>query len=453
MAEKTRLARLIGGVEQCMLLGLWLVLVMGLFFPWENFVNPQGDELGATQVHGFGASQAINYISYACILLLSLSRWKGVLKALWLAWPILILCGWILISTRLLPDPSKSGATRFLIFVIFSAYIACRYDSLQFVGFLTRGFAFAVAASLAVMVLVPRLGFSNIGGDYVNAWRGAFTHKNWLGAAMSLGVIISGYSYHMRANHRFFSGITFLGCLFLLVMSRSASALISTFASMLVAIIGGVVQSKRTPVLRAFGLIFLGGAVIVLLVLPLLDFSLSHLPRIAGRSSDLTGRTELWHAVWAAIRESPLIGHGYGFWDQPSVARSNIWLAANWEAPHAHNNWLDAALQLGLVGVVITAFIWLSALRRAMWLVFMQYGHGALLYLVILCNCLSRSVAETVTFSPALVSLFWWVISYMYIARLAHQRAAARKSLPHEPTAWSDRGRPAGQNPVPELLP
>jgi O-antigen ligase len=454
MAGQTRLGKLLSGTEQSLLLILWLTLIMQLFTPWENFVNPQREALGnSVGKESSGLTQAINITSYVCILVLSLVNWKGVIRSLWLAWPILILCGWILLSTVWLPDPTKSGAGRFLFTVLFSGYVASRYDSLQFVSFLTRGFAAAIVASLAVMVLVPRLGFSNIGGDYVNAWRGAFTHKNWLGAAMSLGIVVSGYSYIARANHRLLSGLTFLGCLFLLIMSRSATALVSTFAAGLVAVIGGAIQSKRAPVLRAFALIGLGIAAVFLITVPLgmFDINLKHLPQLAGRSGDLTGRTAVWRAVWAAIRERPIVGYGYGFWEQPSVARSNIWLSANSEPPHAHNNWLDATLQLGLVGLVITAYIWVSALRRGMWLVFVRYGQGALFFLIILFSCLARSVVETVTFAPALVALFWWVISYIYIARIFYRRIAVAKSIPREP-ARLGRAEPTGSDPVRDAL-
>jgi O-antigen ligase len=417
-------------IEQYLLLILWLLLIMGLFFPWENFVNPQGDALtDSSGQQGFRVSHAVLMISYACVLLLSVLRWRAVSSTLWLAWPVLILCAWILLSVAWGPDPAVSlnRAARFVITVIFSAYVASAYDSQRFVGLLTRGFAVTVLASLAVMVLSPKLGHSNMGGGYENAWRGAFTHKNWLGAAMSLGVIVSGYSYVIRANNRAISVITFLGCLFLLIMARSATALIAMAASVMVIIVGGALQSNRAPVLRFFALLGLVVLITVLITLPLglIDINLHDLPKIAGRSSTLTGRTDLWRAVWAAIQARPFMGYGYGFWDQPSVMRSNIWLGVNWEAPHAHNNWLDAALQLGLVGVVITAFIWISALWRGMWLVFVRYGHGALFFLAILFNCLSRSVVETVTFSPGLVSLFWWVICCIFLARIAHQRNAA----------------------------
>jgi O-antigen ligase len=418
MSSQTRLQWIVGTSEEGILLVIWLVQVMGLFFPWEIFVNPGGDALGESMGKGgFGVSQAVNYASYGVIVLLCMLRWKQVLRALGQALPFLILCGWIIFSTLSLHDPSKSGVSRFLILVIFSAYIAAKYDSLEFVGFLTRGFVIAVIASLVVMVAIPRLGLSNIGGDYINAWRGAFTHKNWLGAAMSLGVFVSGYSFIMRVNQRWVSGLCFLGCLFLLGMSSSATAWLSTAASLGVLVIGGAIQSERVPVLRFFAFFALAVFAIVLMIFPLVDLDLRHLPRIAGRSADLTGRTELWHAVWAAVRERPWFGHGYGIWDQPSVTRSNIWLASNWQAPHAHNNWLDAALQLGLIGVVISVFIWLSAIRRALWLVLVRYRHGSLFYLAVIFDCLTRSAVETVTFAPVLVSLFWWVITYIYIGR------------------------------------
>jgi exopolysaccharide production protein ExoQ len=448
MAEQTRSQALISILEQGVLLSLWLVLVMGLFSPWENFTNPRGDALGVA-VGEEKVTHAINILAYVCISLLCLMRWKAVVKTLWLARPILILCGWILLSVFSLRDPAKSGAVRYLMIVGLSAYVASRYDSVQFVGLLTRGFAVAVLASVAVAVLVPRLALSNIGGGYQSALRGAFTHKNWLGSAMSFGVLVSGYSYAVRANRRLFSGLTFLGCLLLLVLSRSATAWISTAAAILVLAVGGAIQSKRAPVLRVFALIGLGLAVVFLITLPLgifdinLDDLLKDMPRLAGRSSDLTGRTAVWHAVWAAIRDRPFLGHGYGFWDQPSMARTNIWLAAQWEVPHSHNDWLDAGLQLGLVGVVLIAFIWLVSLRRAMWLVFVRYGHGALFFLAILFSCLTRSAAETVMFAPALFVLFWWVTIYIYIARISHLRAAA-KAESHEGSGGigESHGRP-----------
>jgi O-antigen ligase len=456
MSARTRSEKLIAFCEQALLLGVWLVLIHGLFSPWENFVNPQGDALGAGE-QGSPISHAISIASYAGVALLFLCHVKGVIKTLLGAWPILVLCGWAVVSVAMLHEPGKSGVLRFLLIVLLSGYVAYRYDTRELVGFLTRATAIALLASLAVMVAAPHLGYSNIGGGYQGAWRGAFTHKNWLGSAMSFGIIVAGYSYIVRANHRLLSGVTFLGCVALLLLSRSATSLISTVAAVFVVMTGAAIQSRRAPVLRIFALLGLGIAVLVLMALPLgvlgIDLSdvIQAVPKLAGRSSDLTGRTGVWHAVWKAIGDRPFMGYGYGFWDQPSVARANIWLSADWTVPHAHNNWLDAWLQLGIVGVLITALIWIAALGRAMGLVFARYGHGALFYLTILVSCLARSAVETTTFAPALLGLFWWVIAYIYTARMARERSLVAREPPRE-AAHVDLDAAAGRTAAGEAL-
>src|SRR5690606_33883518 len=73
-----------------------------------------------------------------------------------------------------------------------------------------------------------------------------------------------------------------------------------------------------------------------------------------GRDATLTGRTLLWVLVLGEIRERPWLGYGYGGywlgWDGPSAF---VWQAVGWMPPSAHNGYLDAVLDLGLVGLVI----------------------------------------------------------------------------------------------------
>jgi O-antigen ligase len=322
---------------------------------------------------------------------------------------------------------------RFFAFVVFSAYLVSRYDTTEFVAFLTRGFALSVLASFAVMLLVPRLGHSNLAGGYQTAWRGAFTHKNWLGSAMSVGIFVA-------ANSRLLAVFTVLGGTALLLMSRSATSLIALGASLLTAIGGLALQSegKKSP-LRGIALLAIGVAIVGLLVFPLLDIEISKLPRIIGRSSDLTGRAEVWRAVKMAIHDKPLTGYGYGFWSMPSVMKNNIWTSAGWEVPHAHNTWLDAWLQLGLIGVLLTGLVWLLAVWRAAWLALVINAKGAIFLLGLLLGCLSRSAAETVMFAPALTSLFWLLTSYMYVGRIARERRLEKKIAAPEPRSILNR--------------
>jgi len=439
---KSPLVRLFAVTEQLLLLFIWLVLVMNLFFTWQNFVNPLGDAIGDTRSAPDTLSHNILLAMYFVIFVLSLTRIKLMIRTLLENGLLLVLSLWILLSITWGSDPAtaSSAVIRFLVFVVFSAYLVSRYDTTEFVAFLTRGFAFSVFASFAVMVLVPRLGHSNIAGGYQNAWRGAFTHKNWLGAAMSVGIVVAAYSYHLRANSRLLAAFTFLGGLVLLFMSRSATSLIATATSLLVAIGGLALQSegKKSP-LRGIALLAIAVAIVGILVFPLLDIEIGKLPKIIGRSSDLTGRAEVWRAVKMAIHDRPLTGYGYGFWSMPSVMKDNIWTSAGWEVPHAHNTWLDAWLQLGLIGLLLTGLVWLLAVWRAAWLALVSNAKGALFLLTILLGCLSRSAAETVMFAPALTSLFWLLTAYMYVGRINRERRLEKKIAAPEPRSILNR--------------
>jgi O-antigen ligase len=432
MAAQTRLSRFVMILEQSVVVIFWLIIVMNMFFSWEQWSHPVGDKLGDAHVHTDPLSRAIYIVLAGAVGLLVLIHWRGVLRTLFLNWPVLIFCAWILASCTWGVDlkVGLDSAARFYLTVLFAACVVSRYDPAQFAALLTRGFAIAVFCSLGVMAVAPSLGYSNIGGGYANAWRGAFVHKNWLGSAMAIGVIVAGYSYAVRANRRYFAGCTFLGCLFLLIMSHSATSWLATAAVFGVALCGLGLQSRgRSAPLRLFAFIALGFITVGALLYPLADIDLKALPRLIGRSSDLTGRAEVWRAVEMAIRSRPLTGYGYGFWGNDSVIKSDIWLSAKWMVPHAHNTWLDAWMQLGLIGLVMTVLLWFAALARSMRLVVLRYGHASLLFLLILVSCLSISFAETIMFAPAVQALFWFMVSYMYIDRIARQRRAEAKSV------------------------
>jgi O-antigen ligase len=75
-----------------------------------------------------------------------------------------------------------------------------------------------------------------------------------------------------------------------------------------------------------------------------------------GRDATLSGRTDIWNAVWNSIMQRPLLGYGYAaFWRGLQGASADIILELGWAVPHAHSGILDLWLQLGLVGVIIFA--------------------------------------------------------------------------------------------------
>jgi len=69
------------------------------------------------------------------------------------------------------------------------------------------------------------------------------------------------------------------------------------------------------------------------------------LAQIFGRGETLTGRTEIWNSLLPYVQKHFILGYGYGgFWT--TSLRTSI-------ASHAHNGYLDAILNLGIVGLIL----------------------------------------------------------------------------------------------------
>jgi exopolysaccharide production protein ExoQ len=85
-----------------------------------------------------------------------------------------------------------------------------------------------------------------------------------------------------------------------------------------------------------------------------------------GRTSTLSGRTDIWAAV-IPMATNPLVGAGFeSFWLNPRV-HARLWdLFPNLPLNEAHDGYLEVYLNLGWVGVALIVLILADAYRRAM---------------------------------------------------------------------------------------
>lgn len=76
-----------------------------------------------------------------------------------------------------------------------------------------------------------------------------------------------------------------------------------------------------------------------------------------GKDVTLTGRTFLWDHALSSIADHPLLGVGYqAYWQPGNPGAEELWLFAgitNKYGFHFHNTYLQVAVDLGLVGLVI----------------------------------------------------------------------------------------------------
>jgi exopolysaccharide production protein ExoQ len=113
-----------------------------------------------------------------------------------------------------------------------------------------------------------------------------------------------------------------------------------------------------------------------------------------GRDMTFTGRTEIWKLLIPIAKNHPVLGMGYGsFWIHPQLP----WPGLN----EGHNGYLDVALELGGVGLVLLGafFIWFyRSARQALsqsfdWAAF----NICFLLMAVIHNCTESSFVRSTT--------------------------------------------------------
>ncbi|MEJ1091111.1 O-antigen ligase family protein [Microbacterium istanbulense] len=177
-------------------------------------------------------------------------------------------------------------------------------------------------------------------------------------------LIVFGVLFVARARRRGALLVWAALALVLLVKAASATVYLSALVVLVVltaALLARAATSprKRRNVYIGFGAVALVGVVAAWVLRDaLLD--------VLGKGSDLTGRIEIWNAVWARAAERPVFGNGFSSPWVPWDPTFDGWILNHGITVfHAHNMWLDVFLQLGVVGVILMAIAWLALLWRS----------------------------------------------------------------------------------------
>jgi O-antigen ligase len=211
-------------------------------------------------------------------------------------------------------------------------------------------FRIMVVLNLACVLFFPSYGISNT-ADSQGEWQGIFGYKNVLGSMMAMSVLVE---WHLPADTRFSKFIKWLALLVstvLLVFSSSITPLVALLGSLLfIEIYKFANQWLRIPlyaIVLTILLIIASGMTVLLL-------DSERLTGALGRSSNLTGRTEIWSMVLSYIPERPVLGYGYsGFWSGSSPEELAVEQAMGTSVMYSHNGYLEILLNLGGVGFLL----------------------------------------------------------------------------------------------------
>lgn len=212
---------------------------------------------------------------------------------------------------------------------------------------LVRALSWSSAAACLVVIAV-----SAVTGNvhlFDPSWRlGSEGHENQIAQIAAIGSLTLWLT---RGNKQIWLGRFQWLCLLIptasvAILTKSRTTLVALAVALLVC---GFIEYRRQRRVLTLALVAAGVAL-------LLAISSGHLFWTRGASQaeleTLSGRQELWKAVWGEASSSVLAGKGYGaFWTGGTV----VIIAGAWAPTTAHNGYLDMLAELGILGLGMIA--------------------------------------------------------------------------------------------------
>ena len=249
--------------------------------------------------------------------------------------------------------------------------------------------------------------------------QGILGNSNLLAMIALYGVIVFGVQLASGARRR--SGYAWLA-LAVLVLALTRSSTVLAAALVTVVVLGLALLARRISA-RARVVLGLGvvagaagvSAAVTAASAPILEF--------LGKSSDLTGRFDIWAAVSELALQKPVVGWGWiSYWAPWVDPFTDLALRGGVRYLQAHNAYLDVWFQLGLIGLAIFLCLIVSTTARAWWAAIDRPQREAgsplpfqaldLLPLLIVAALLTQSLAE----SRILLEGGWVLLAVLAIA-------------------------------------
>lgn len=264
---------------------------------------------------------------------------------------------------------------------------------------LRRGAYLLVPFSIIVIKYFREIGVQYDWSGTGVSWCGLSTSKNTLGQLAMTSALCFVWSiarnWKKKRPWAIFDYLYLAMSLYLLKGSDDALSVtsLSVFGvGFFIFLISFYLRNKPPVASRALTVscVFILGILSILLVHTLSPFRqdsiLGTVIRGLGRDMTISGRTDIWTDVLKVASRNPLFGVGYGgFW----IGRTaNIpWdEQLSWVLGEGHNGYLDAYLQIGLIGVLLVLAVAFSARPRIIqsFAADFEYGRYRMTFLVVI---------------------------------------------------------------------
>lgn len=304
------------------------------------------------------------------------------------------------------------------VVTLYAAYLLIRFALNEIVRLFALAYVGSAFLNLALVFGLPQYGLD--GGD---RWIGVYSQKNALGFAAVAAIPILLTAARDHRKHRLLYYLGALGQVALLAGSQSKTMLMATICTVALMVVYRGFRARKT----------LRGAVIFGLVSTSALFSafatanIALLADILDKDVTLTGRTVLWGDLWPIFLEQPILGVGYGAaFDGYFSPVHEVWIQNRWDPTHAHNALLQTGLELGVVGIALTLFIFVRALSRATQTVRDVPGSVGIWPLAYLSTAVLISISESGVLSNNTAWLLYVLAVFSTAAQEKQRRAQGR---------------------------
>lgn len=322
------------------------------------------------------------------------------------------------------PAGTAWKAFALVLTTILGVYLATSFDGRELASILAWTLLAVLVASIVFAKLRPAEGLDHIRDG---AWRGVFTTKNELGRIALLTAAVWAVRAATRGGR---SVVVALGAtgVALYVLHQSGSK-----TGLLVAALLGVFL-LFLPALRAHHSIAMPAALLLagagVLSFHWLSTHSDAVLNTVGGDSTLTGRSEIWAAVWAMIGQHPWLGYGFGaFWRGFDGPSAEVWARIGATPPHAHNGILDLWLDLGLAGVALVAGSFFVTARRAAAALRDEWSVATALPAVLLAFLVLFNLTESTLLRPHSIFFVLYVATAVRLAAVSEREPAPAPSL------------------------
>lgn len=414
-------------------------------FAWLFFSNGVGTLLNDNET----LLKPMRYGILLLALLLLSARWRGTLRAvskggvLWMLMGLMVLSlGWSM-SPEYTVDSLRGEV---LPMTAFAVYFASRFNMREQMQLLAIALGIGALFSFVYAMAIPSVG-RHVGDKFDGAWKGIYSQKNNFSTTMTLTLMLFWVLaiVNRPGIERQLARIGLAISIAMIILSTSKSGLLIFVSMMVIMLLTRLFRwrgRRSVLVLDLSGLAALGA--IAGLSVTWQDIVIS-----LGKDPTLSARTYIWEGAIDKIMDQPLLGYGRAaFWVPDSLPAFEVGLRAKSKGfipSHAHNGFIDVAIDLGLAGLGLfllgLLLTYLIAIRRA----YKAQEPEDLWPFAFLTLLAMSNLTETVLMNR--VTLYWVLYMVMFLSlRIWPQRTGR---VPIEATAVDDSILRAGPSAFP----